>query len=351
MKGTAIVMSNGVYDHKSAKTTHGLVRGSERFEVLAVIDHVFHGNDAGELLDGKHRGIPMFPDYQAAMDAGIKPDYLVVGIAPKGGRLPERMRDDVKMALSNGVSLVSGLHQFLKEDPELHEIAERNLADIHDIRKPRPKHELNFWKGEIYEVTTPKVVVMGTDCGLGKRTTAKMVVEALRAHNYTSEMIFTGQTGWMQGWPYGFILDSTVNDFVSGELEHMIVKCFREVHPDVIVVEGQAALLNPSGPCGAEFLVSGRMDGVILQHAPGRKYYDGFERLQLEIPPLRKDFDLVQSYDVPVIAISINTTGITLEEAKKYQAQYEKEFNVPVLLPIQEGVDPVIPVLEKMMKK
>lgn len=90
MKGTAIVMSNGVYDHKSAKTTHGLVRGSERFEVLAVIDHVFHGNDAGELLDGKHRGIPMFPDYQAAIDAGMKPDYLVVGIAPKPRRAARR---------------------------------------------------------------------------------------------------------------------------------------------------------------------------------------------------------------------------------------------------------------------
>lgn len=351
MKGTAILLSNGVYDTKSAKTSHGLIRGSERFEIKAVIDHVFHGNDAGELLDGVHRDIPVYPDVQSFLDDGGMVDYLVVGIAPKGGRLPERMRPDVLNALSRGISLVSGLHQFLAEDSELMEVAKENLADIHDIRKPRPKKDLNFWKGDIFKVTCPKIVVMGTDCGLGKRTTAKFIVESLRRHNYTSEMIFTGQTGWMQGWKYGFILDSTVNDFVSGELEYMIVKCFEDENPDMIVVEGQAALRNISGPCGSEFLISGNMDGVILQHAPGRKYYDGFDHLGVEIPPLQKDIDLIHAYNVPVLAITINTTNITIEQARAYKKQFEEEFNIPVILPVQDGVDDLIPHLEKLMKK
>ncbi|MEM8896046.1 MAG: DUF1611 domain-containing protein [Bacteroidota bacterium] len=350
MKGTAIVFSNGIFDSRSAKTTHGLIRGSQRFELQGVIDAKFHDNDAGELLDGKHRNIPIYASVEAFLEAGGKAEFAVIGIAPGGGRLPQAMRTDVLKALSNGISLVSGLHQFLADDSELAEVAKENLADIHDIRKPRPKKDLAFWNGEIADVKCPKLVVMGDDCGLGKRTTAKFTVEALRNSGYKSEMIFTGQTGWMQGWKYGFILDSTINDFVSGELEHMMSRCYKEESPDAIVVEGQAALRNPSGPCGAEFLISGRMDGVILQHAPARKYYEGMPELKIEIPPVKSEIELVGMYGVPVIAVTLNTKGLTLDEAKKYQADYEAELGIPVFLPIEEGLSGIVPVIEKLME-
>ena len=112
--------------------------------------------------------------------------------------------------------------------------------------------------GAIREVRAPRVAVLGTDCALGKRTTARLLVEACRRAGLRAEMIFTGQTGWMQGGRYGFILDSTPNDFVAGEVEHAIVTCDREARPDVIVIEGQSAFRNPSGPCGAELVVSGQ---------------------------------------------------------------------------------------------
>jgi uncharacterized NAD-dependent epimerase/dehydratase family protein len=351
MKGTAIVFSNGIFDSRSAKTTHGLIRGSERFEIMGVIDSAFHGKDAGELLDGKHRSIPIYKDVSEFLHSGKKADYAVIGVAPAGGQLPAAMRQDVLKALSNGMDLVSGLHEFLMDDVELADVAKKGMAKIHDIRKPRPKKDLAFWGGDIQEVSCPKLVVMGDDCGLGKRTTAKFTVDALRDHGFKSEMIFTGQTGWMQGWKYGFILDSTVNDFVSGELEHMMVKCFREEKPDAIVVEGQAALRNPSGPCGAEFLISGRMDGVILQHAPERKYYEGVPHLKIEIPSVKSEIELIAMYGVPVIAVTLNTKGLTHAEAKKYQTQYEADLGIPVLLPIEEGLDRLVPIIEKMMKK
>ncbi len=135
-------------------------------------------------------------------------------------------------------------------------------------------------------VKCPKVVVMGTDCGLGKRTTAKMVVDALVSKGYSAEMIYTGQTGWMQGWDYGFIFDSTLNDFVSGELEKAVVGCYKEKDPDFILIEGQAALRNPSGPCGGEFLVSCSVDGVILQHSPERNTLMGGSMLKRLSPVL-----------------------------------------------------------------
>lgn len=350
MQGKAIALSGGVYDTKSAKTTHGLVRGSDRFELVAVVDPTFYGKDAGELLDGIHRGIPMFPSMEAVLAAGIEAPYCVIGLAPKGGRLPVHMREDVRVALSRGISVVSGLHQFLTEDPEFVEIASTSLASIHDIRKPRHRSELHFWVGKVREVTCPTIAVLGTDCGLGKRTTAKIIVDTLRRSNFRAEMIYTGQTGWMQGWKYGFILDATYNDFVSGELEYMIHRCWEVEQPEFILLEGQSSLRNPSGPCGAEFLVSGHVDGVVLQHAPARPYFDGFETLKLEIPPIQSEIELIQMYGVPVIAITLNTKGLTLEQAKTWQKEYEQNLKIPVFLPLEEGLEAVIPLLRSIQR-
>ena len=169
-------------------------------------------------------------------------------------------------------------------------------VNIHDIRESKAREKLNFWSGKIYEVKTPKIVVLGTDCGLGKRTTAKLIVENLQMNNVKSDMIYTGQTGWMQGWEYGFIFDSTLNDFVSGELERAIYECYISKKPEYILIEGQAALRNPSGPCGSEFLISANVDGVILQHSPKRMFYDGWEHVNAVMPSLDSEIKLIHSY-------------------------------------------------------
>ena len=77
-----------------------------------------------------------------------------------------------------------------------------------------------------------------------------------RGSGIHTELIYTGQTGWMQGARFGFVLDATPNDFVSGELEHAILACDAALSPDLIIIEGQSGLRNPSGPCGAELLLS-----------------------------------------------------------------------------------------------
>src|SRR5665648_490772 len=108
-------------------------------------------------------------------------------------------------------------------------------------------------------------------------------------------MIYTGQTGWMQGARYGFILDSTLNDFVSGELSHSIITAFNNENPDIIFLEGQSSLRNPSGPCGAEFLMSGNAKKVILIHEPGRKYFDDDPKWG-EIPSVASEINLINCY-------------------------------------------------------
>ena len=51
-----------------------------------------------------------------------------------------------------------------------------------------------------------------------------------------------------------------------------------------------------------------------------------------------------------VIAVGIHTEDCTNEEAFAFQKQYEQKLNIPVLLPIQEGVDKIVPTLKKLIK-
>ncbi|MEL6133255.1 MAG: DUF1611 domain-containing protein [Bacteroidota bacterium] len=339
MKGRAVIYTQGKFDQNYAKTAHGLIRGSARYQVVGVIDHVHAGKEAGTLLDGKARQIPIFSDFQSFQEGGEQAAYFIIGIANTGGILDRDWFPTIKAAIRAGMHIVCGMHEAMAEIPELADLAHEQGVELIDVRRPKRREDLHFWTGEIGEVTCPIIPVMGTDCAVGKRTTAKMLVEAFRAKGKKAEMIYTGQTGWMQGWKYGFIFDSTLNDFVSGELEHAIVHCFREVQPDIIFVEGQAALRNPSGPCGSEFLVSGGATGVILVHPPARTYHKGWDKIDKQIAPLSGEITLVEAYGVPVQGIALNTTGLKLEEAKQYQATYRSQFDLPVVLPIEEGVE------------
>jgi len=163
-----------------------------------------------------------------------------------------------------------------------------------------------------------------------------------------AQMIYTGQTGWLQGGKYGFIFDSTLNDFISGELEHAIVSCWKETNADVILVEGQSALRNPSGPCGSELLVSGNAKHVILVHAPKRKYYDHLQAWGA-IHPLASEIELIKLYGSKVIAVALNTEGCTGEEAFDFQMKFESELQLPVLLPLQQGVEKIIPLIKSLI--
>jgi len=345
----ALILTNGLFTTSDAKTAHGLVRGTERFSIIGIVDHAATaGKDAGTLLDGHARNIPLYASLKDALANTGPVDFLIVGIATVGGRLPETMREILKEALREGISIVNGLHDLLSEKPELVELARNHRAQLIDVRKPKSRPELHFWNGSIFSVKAPVVAVMGTDCAIGKRTTARLLKQACEKASLRSEMIYTGQTGWLQGGHYGFILDSTINDFVSGELEHAIVQCYIETGADIIFLEGQSALRNPSGPCGLEFLLSGNARHAVLVFAPGRKYYDN-EPHWGEIPDVRSEISLYRMLGTSVIALAINTEGLAGNEAALLQKELEEELGIPVLLPVQEGVEKLIPVLRKLI--
>ena len=344
MKDTAIVLAEGYFDTPNGKGAHGLVRGSDRFEVLSVIDSAIAGRDAGEVLDGKHRAIPAHASIEEALEAATKPvTHAVVGIATHGGRFTPPLKALMLSALRAKLNLVNGLHDAASEDAELAKAAADAGVEIIDLRKPKPKHELHFWSGEIVNVKAPRIAVLGTDCALGKRTTTRLLVEALNHAGLNAQMIYTGQTGWMQGVKYGFVLDSVLNDFVSGELEHAILNCARDTDPDVMVIEGQSALRNPSGPCGAELLCSGGATGVVLQHAVGREFFEGYEKEGFRIPSLANEISLIQHYGARTLAVTVNGDHVSTSERQAEQKRLESELGIPVVDPVFEDISRLVP--------
>ena len=240
-------------------------------------------------------------------------------MALSGGRLPEDWNDILLDVLENRISIISTMHQLLSEKPVLRDAARKNGVEIIDLRKPKPIDQLHFWSGEIYKVRAPKIAVLGMDCAIGKRTTARFITEMCRQEGIRTEMIYTGQTGWLQGYKHGFIFDATLNDFVSGELEHAVVECDRQSSPDLILIEGQSGLRNPSGPCGSEIIVSANVKGVILQHAPFRKYYEDLEHLNCLLPDVKDEIELIRMYGAQTLAVTLNGEGGTREELADYR--------------------------------
>lgn len=350
MKSKALVITGGFLETNSAKTAHGLIRGTDRFEIVGIVDEKNAGKDAGEVLDGKKRNIPVYASLAEAVK-NQQAKYCIVGVATKGGVIPESLRVLLREALENNLGIVNGLHDHVSEHEDLVQLAKSKVLEIIDVRKAKNFRDLHFWTGKIKEVKCPKIAVLGTDCALGKRTTTRFLVETMRKAGYKAEMIYTGQTGWMQGAKHGFIFDSTLNDFISGELEHAIHTCYTEEKPDIIFIEGQSSLRNPSGPAGAEWIVSADANGVILQHNPARKQYKDMEYYPAYIAQPKEEVELIKQYGAPTIAIAVNTAKMKMEEARTIAAQYEKELGIPAVLPLEDGLERLIPVFEKMIKE
>jgi uncharacterized NAD-dependent epimerase/dehydratase family protein len=266
-EGNAVLYCEGAFRTTYGKTAHGLVRRSRRYRVLSVVDSTCAGQDAGRLLD-LQPGIPIHASIgqaeRAARARGLPATHLVIGLAPDGGRLAARDRRAVLEAVDLGLHVDSGLHDFLAEDPDIAARAARRGVRLRDVRRTPPRYELHAFTGRIEQVTALKVAVLGTDSAVGKRTTAWALVDALEAAGRRAQLIGTGQTAWLQGAEYGIILDSLINDFVAGEIEHAVWRAWSQTEAEVLVLEGQGSLMNPAYPGGFELLAAGRPEAVIL---------------------------------------------------------------------------------------
>ena len=326
---SAIVYCEANFGSIDGKTANGLVRHSERYEILSVIDSEKAGLDAGVVLGEGAKAIPVHCDLADALARidGV-PDYFIFGIAPASGMLSKHERGLVLEAMALGMNVVSGLHEFLNDDPEFAAASTAGNVQIIDVRRPRAKKDLRLFSGRLAEVTCPRIAVLGTDCAIGKRTTASVLTRALNESGVKAVMVGTGQTGLMQGARYGVALDAVPSQFCSGELEATIIEAFEGENPDVIIIEGQGALSHPAYSTSSLILRGSHPAGVVLQHAPGRAHRCDFE--QMSMPTPASEIHLIQTFsDTRVIGVTINHENMTDVEVNAAITLYEAELGIP----------------------
>lgn len=327
---TAIVYCEANFGAIDGKTANGLVRHSQKYDILSVIDSEKAGLDTGMILDGTPNGVPVCRDLAAALaHAGRVPDFFIYGMAPASGLLSPRERAVLLDAMALGMNIVNGLHEFLNDDPQFMAASLAGKVTILDIRKPRALKDLRTFSGRIADVACPRIAVLGTDCAIGKRTTATILAGVLNDRGVKAVVIGTGQTGLIQGARHGIALDAVPSQFCAGELEATIVEAFEAERPDVLIIEGQGALSHPAYSTSAFILRGSCPDAVVLQHAPGRAHRCDFAAMAMPTPA--SEINLIETFaDTKVIGLTINHENMTGAETDAAIARYEDELGIPV---------------------
>lgn len=336
----AVIYCEGNFGRIDGKTANGLVRSSERYRIVAVIDSTRAGSDAGVALGGEAIGIPVVGSLDEAFTvAGRHPggiasapdrlEVLLFGLAPLSGLMSVDDRDVVLDAIMSGLDIVSGLHEFLNDDAEMVAAATLSGTEMLDVRRPRATKDLRMFDGSIDEVDCVRIAVLGTDGAIGKRTTSTLLTAALNEAGIHTVMVGTGQTGMMQGAAYAVALDAIPAQFGVGELEGAVVAAWEAEHPAVIVVEGQGALSHPAYLSSTVVLRASRPQGVIMQHAPARRVLSDYPSVPM--PTVESEVALIETFGkTRVIGITINHEDMTMAEVDAEAIVTEALLGVPV---------------------
>lgn len=326
----AIIYCEHNFDKIDGKTANGLVRHSKAYRIVSVIDSTHAGCDSGLILDGVVNGIPVIGDLKAAVAReGLVPDTLIYGMAPSTGKLSQADRGVILDAIALGMNIVSGLHEYLSDDAEISARAHERNVTIRDIRKPKPVKDMRLFDGSVANVGALRIAVLGTDCAIGKRTTATVLARALNAKGIKTVLVGTGQTGLMQGAKYGVAMDAVPPQFCCGELEGAVVAASDAEQPDVILIEGQGALSHPAFCTSAFILRGSQPDAVILQHAPKRAHRCDFPHMPMPSPA--SEIALIEAFaDTKVIGVTINHEGMSEAEITDTISAQSEILGLPV---------------------
>jgi len=319
----AVLIVSGQMGISHGKTAYGLLRHSRVLKPVCVLDEFQAGKRSVDFVPDARYDVPILSSISQAME--YEPKVAVIAVASIGGYLPDNVVKHVKEAIQNGLDIVSGLHRKISEDPEFVELARKSGSRLVDVRVP-PK-ELRILDGSVLNRKAYVVDVLGTDCVIGKRTTAVQLRNEFERLGVKAGFIATGQTGIMIGADEGVVLDAVPADFVAGVMEDMIKKVDM-MNEDIIFVEGQAAVLHPAyGHVTLGLLYGSMPDAVILVHDPFRKRLSAFENF--EMIDWKQEREILERLGkTKVIAISVlNDEGVEI---------MRKETDLPVGNPLTE---------------
>ncbi len=314
-------------DPHHGKTMRGVVDYGQD-TVVAVIDSA----RAGEL----HKGIPIVA--AVADTTGFAPDTILVGVAPTGGKLPQRWQEILADGIRAGLHVESGLHDFVTDDPLLVELAAAHGVRLTDLR--RPPRDLDVPTGANLRVPATIVHTVGTDCAIGKMTVSLELDRDARARGLASVFVPTGQTGIaIAGWGIG--VDAVVADYIAGAAERLVLEGDARGGTDLLWIEGQGSLLHPGYSGVTLGLFHGSMPHLlVLCHVAGATEIEGFPGHA--IPPLAEVIELYERASLParkakVCAVALNTRFLDEAGARAAIAAAEAETGLVADDPVRFG--------------
>ncbi len=272
-RGTpAAVLTSGKLGTTFAKTAYGILRHSKVLEPVCVVDEFESGKKVSDFVTHVKYDVPIVSSVDEARELGA--EVLILGIATIGGVFTQEVYPHIKRALELGMSVVNGLHQKLTDIPEFVRISSETGAELVDVRVP-PK-DLRILSGEIFSLKSAVVGVFGTDCAVGKRTTAVQLWNRALERGMKAGFLATGQTGIMIGADEGIAVDAVPGDFIPGVLERVVMSLSNRF--DLIFVEGQASILHPSyGQVALGILYGTRPSRVVLVHDFDYPFFSEFD--------------------------------------------------------------------------
>jgi uncharacterized NAD-dependent epimerase/dehydratase family protein len=337
-----VILAEGNFGFHHGKTAVGVIRYGPD-DVRAVIDSTQAGGNVSSILPG--RDIPIVATLAEALACDPRPDTLLIGIAPTGGKLPDSWRATILEAIRAGLDVHSGLHTFLGDDPEFAAAARAAGTEIVDYRRPPNRNETSV--GRRHGPGKRVILTVGTDCAIGKMSVALELRSAARSAGRSVAFVPTGQTGMMiEGW--GAAVDRLISDFAQGTVEWMVEE--GERRGDWVIVEGQGSIDHPAYSSVTLALIHGATpQAMVLVHKAGQTVHD-FDHLpdvSFPIADLRPFIELherIAGLIAPskVVAIALNTSAIaSTDDARAEIARIAAETGLPVDDPVRFGAAPL----------
>jgi uncharacterized NAD-dependent epimerase/dehydratase family protein len=343
-----VILAEAAFEWHYGKTGIGVIRYGKD-NVVAVIDSTRAEQNVSQALGGAPFGtdIPVVRDINEALQ--YQPDALLIGIAPMGGALPASWRWQLLTAIDAGLDLISGLHVFLSDDEELRQAAAKRGVTLYDVR--RPPEEKRVATLQPHRPGSHTILMVGTDCAVGKMTVALELDITARARGFSSTFVATGQTGIMIAGS-GLPADRVISDFIAGLTEKMVLEA-AEQH-DWVFVEGQGALNHPGySPVTLGLVHGSAPDALILCHRAGQQTIDGYDHCPLPSLPRAIQINeeavswIKPDHRCKVAAIALMTVGLSDEEAHAAIQQAEAETGLPATDVVRFGADKLMDALSK----
>ena len=264
---------------------------------------------------------------------------MMVGTANAGGVMAPSIVADVIAALDAGLNVVAGLHQKLREHPDIAAAAKRNGRVLFDARDPASGIPVGNGRPRAGH----RLLTVGTDCSVGKMYTSLALERAMRKMGCLADFRATGQTGIFVAGS-GVPIDSVVADFISGAAEWISPA---RVDGGWDLIEGQGSLFHPSYAGVSLGLLHGSQpDALVLCHEPTRRHMRGLHNSPL--PELKAclqanlDAARVTNPNVVAVGVALNTSSLTAADAVAACNKISDLLDLPCTDPVTMGVASIV---------